>query len=63
LGLRVDCGLRQLADSDCGEREAQMREYGYAAVEDSGKAATEIGVRVNRPLFWLERYLSGGWQP
>jgi 2-polyprenyl-6-methoxyphenol hydroxylase-like FAD-dependent oxidoreductase len=41
-----------------GEYEAQMREYGYAAVEASRRAEAEMGTRRSSVMFWLYRKLS-----
>jgi 2-polyprenyl-6-methoxyphenol hydroxylase-like FAD-dependent oxidoreductase len=40
------------------EYEAQMREYGYAAVEASRQAETEMGTRRSSLRFWFYRKLS-----
>jgi 2-polyprenyl-6-methoxyphenol hydroxylase-like FAD-dependent oxidoreductase len=41
-----------------GRYEAEMREYGYAAVEASRRAEAETGTRRNRLAFWLYRRLA-----
>jgi hypothetical protein len=38
-----------------GQYEAQMREYGYAAVQASRLAEAEMGIRRSSLRFWLYR--------
>jgi 2-polyprenyl-6-methoxyphenol hydroxylase-like FAD-dependent oxidoreductase len=41
-----------------GRYEAEMRDYGYAAVEESRRAEADTGTRRNRLAFWLYRRLA-----